>query len=136
MATPNNKRWIACGDLAPHDFEDQSADRSKLGGQLGVMSFTSSAILPLNTTPNLLLTCDKFSTFQQVDIPSNDMRLTGNHVENISLGSINWAAFPFEPKLQDTYEHRDNLYLKGNWDTKLPYKSDGKIVYVNIYIDI
>ena len=69
----------------------------------------SNIILPENFTPNLIVACDGMSALNQTSATKSDFKVTGKHIDLISITFeiLSRSAFIIKPR--HVYGHQDNL---------------------------
>ena len=70
---------------------------SELGEQLGIDSFASSLILPQGFNPRLVTCCEGLVALNKVGLSNQNLRVTGKHINLISIISDIWITSTFVP---------------------------------------
>ena len=85
VVTPDGTQWISGGGIVPGTMDDQSAYRSKLAGQVGIVAFLEALIFTDNPDLSITTLCDGISALQKVHLT-----MTNLHVDLISILSHLW----------------------------------------------
>ena len=110
ISTPDGLEYISGGGVIPGTDEEQSAYRSKLGGQLGLTIFLTSIQLPDTANPTLTIACDGKSALSKVVINTSDVHCKDKHVDFISIISELWNKSQLSVQKQHVYGHQDTTY--------------------------
>ena len=110
ISSPDGTEWVRGGGIIPGIPADQSAYRSELGGQLGIAAIVSNLIMPTDTNPELIVACDGLSALNKTNEKESDFKVTGKHIDIISITCDLLTKCQFKIKPCHVYGHQDNLH--------------------------
>ena len=126
IASMNGGEWIQGGGIIPGDKKYQCSHRSELGGQVGIVSFLHSILLPPSTKPpitHITTICDGLSALNQVGLSGHLIKVKHKHADLVSLLSSLWQLSGYSHTKEHIKAHQDDLYgpltLKASLNCKM-----------------
>ena len=107
VATPDGTQWISGGGIVPGTADDQSAYRSELAGQVGIVAFLEALIFEDNPDLSITTLCDGISALQKVHLTMTNLRANSKHVDLVSILSHLWSDCQFNCTTEHVYGHQD-----------------------------
>ena len=89
----------------PGEQRDQIEYRSEVGGQLGISSFISNLILPINVHPKITTACGGVYALNKVSIDPEYIRCSNKHIDLIFIIVSHWHKSVFTPIKVRVYIH-------------------------------
>ena len=112
ISSDDGTEWIQGGGLIPGTADDQSAYRSELGGQVGILVFLLSLKLPLlpdASRYNITTVCDGKSALDKVGVSSDLVKAKHMHSDMISILSQLSNEIKFTLNKEHVKAHQDVL---------------------------
>ena len=107
ISSHDGQEWVEGGGILPGEKHSQSAYRSELGRQLGLIFFLHALTVPRDTY-SITVACDGLSAFNKVGISKEYIKCNSTDVDIISITSALWQSSNFKALKVHIQGHKDS----------------------------